>query len=114
QLPDRRQASADTDEHSARESGTPRLGLTLAPASEVDGPGSRGVAVTAIDPNGPAAERGVRVGDVILEVAGKAVSKPADVRQELADLHRNGKHAVLMRMRSGDSTKFVAVPLGKA
>jgi serine protease Do len=114
QLPDQRQARADTEEHGINESGTPRLGLTLAPASEVDGAGNRGVAVTAVDPNGPAAERGVQVGDVILDVAGKAVSKPADVRQELADLHKDGKHAVLMRMKSGDTTKFVAVPLGKA
>jgi serine protease Do len=113
-LPDQRQARADTEEHGINKSGTPRLGLTLAPASEVDGAGNRGVAVTAVDPNGPAAERGVQVGDVILDVAGKAVSKPADVRQELADLHKDGKHAVLMRMKSGDTTKFVAVPLGKA
>jgi serine protease Do len=114
QLPDQRQARADTEEHGTDESGTPRLGLTLAPASEVDGAGNYGVAVTAVDPNGPAAERGVQVGDVILDVAGKAVSKPGDVRQELADLHKDGKHAVLMRMKSGDTTKFVAVPLGKA
>jgi serine protease Do len=114
QLPNQRQARAEAEEHGTDESGTPRLGLTLAPASDVDGAGDRGVAVTAVDPNGPAAERGVQVGDVILDVAGKAVSKPADVRQELADLHKGGKHAVLMRMKSGDTTKFVAVPLGKA
>jgi serine protease Do len=51
---------------------------------------------------------------VILDVAGKAVSSPADVRQQLAVLHKEGKHAALMRMKSGDDTKFVAVPLGNA
>jgi serine protease Do len=51
---------------------------------------------------------------VILDVAGKAVSKPADVRQELVDLNKDGKHVVLMRMKSGNTKKFVAVPLGKA
>ena len=112
QLPDQRQARAD-HEGGSTENGT-RLGLTLAPASEVDGAGSRGVAITAVDPNGPAAERGVKEGDVILDVAGKAVSKPADVRQQIAELRRQGKHAVLMRMKSADGTKFVAVPLGNA
>jgi len=51
---------------------------------------------------------------VILDVAGKAVSKPADVRQQLTELRKEGKHAVLMRMKSGAGTKFVAVPLGNA
>jgi serine protease Do len=51
---------------------------------------------------------------VILDVAGKAVSKPEDVRQALVSLHKDGKRAVLMRVKSGDATKFVAVPFGKA
>jgi serine protease Do len=110
-LPDERQADAGSQGSS--ENDTPRLGLTLAPADAV-GAGSRGVAVTAVDPKGPAAERGIKEGDVILDVAGKAVSSPADVRQQLADLHKDGKHAALMRMKSGDDTKFVAVPLGNA
>jgi serine protease Do len=58
--------------------------------------------------------RGIKTGDVILDIAGKTVSKPEDVRQELASLHKEGKRAVLMRVKSGDATKFVAVPLGRA
>jgi serine protease Do len=108
QLPDQRQARAGP--RSTAESGSPQLGLTLAPASD----GNRGVVVTAVDPNGPAADRGVKEGDVILDIAGKAVSDPADVRQQLTDLRKEGRHAALMRMKSGDSTKFVAVPLGSA
>ncbi len=94
--------------------GTPRLGLTLAPANQVNGAGSDGVAVTAVDPNGLAAEHGVKTGDVILDIGGKTVSNAADVRQELANLNKEGKRTVLMRVKSGDATKFVAVPLGKA
>ena len=112
QLPDQRQARADR-EGGSTENGT-RLGLTLAPASEVDGAGNRGVTVTAVDPNGPAAERGVKEGDVILDVAGRAVSKPADVRQQIAEMRKEGKHTVLMRMKSADGTKFIAIPLGNA
>lgn len=109
-----RQASAGAEQQGASDSGTPRLGLTLAPASDVGGAGSQGVAVTAVDPNGPAAEHGIKTGDVILDVAGKSVSKPEDVRQELASLHKDGKRSVLMRVKSGDATRFVAVPLAKA
>jgi serine protease Do len=111
QLPNERQAQAG--ERGLSDSGTPRLGLTLAPANET-GAVDQGVAITAVDPNGPAAEHGVQTGDVILDVAGTAVSSPADVRKELADLHKAGKHTVLMRMKSGDTTKFVALPLGNA
>src|SRR5262249_56774795 len=74
-LPDERQANATPQ---SLDNGTPRLGLTLAPANAV-GAGNQGVAVTAIDPNGPAAERGMQSGDVILDVAGKVVSNPSDV-----------------------------------
>jgi len=42
------------------------------------------------------------------------VSTPADVRKQLAELRNEGKHTVLMRMKSGDGTKFVTVPLGNA
>jgi len=113
QLPDQRQANAG-DHRGTTENGVPHLGLSLAPSSDVAGAGDRGVVVTAVEPDGPAAERGVKEGDVILDVAGKAVSKPADVRQQLTDLRKEGKHAVLMRMKSGDGTKFVAIPLGNA
>jgi serine protease Do len=110
-LPDERQANAAP--RGSSEDGTPRLGLTLAPANAV-GAGNQGVSVTAVDPNGPAAEHGVQSGDVILDVAGKAVSSPADVSKEIADLHKAGKHTVLMRVKSNNGIKFVAVPFGNA
>ena len=112
ELSDQRQANAD--QQATPDNGTPRLGLTLAPASDVGGAGNQGVAVMAVDPNGPAAEYGIKTGDVILDIAGKTVSKPEDVRQELASLHKDGKHSVLMRVKSGDATRFVAVPFAKA
>ena len=113
QQPEQRQANTGTDRR-VMPDGTPRLGLTLAPASDVGGAGDQGVAVTSVDPNGPAAEHGIKTGDVILEVEGQAVSKPKDVRQQLANLQKDGKHTLLMRVKSGDTTSFVAVRLGKA
>ena len=73
QLPGERQAQVGFMGSETHDGGS-RLGLTLAPAGDVDGPGSKGVAVMAVDPNGPAAERGFQIGDRILDVAGKEVS----------------------------------------
>jgi len=92
--------------------GTPRLGLSVAPASEVAGAGDKGVVITAVDPEGPAAERGLKSGDVILDVAGKSVSNVSDLRSALKDAKSGGKKDVLIRVKSADNTHFVAVPIG--
>src|SRR5664280_749282 len=89
-----------------------KLGLTLAPAARVAGSGSEGVVVTGVDSSGVAAERGFSTGDVILEVAGKSVSTPADVREVVASARTEGKRSVLMRVKKGDNTRFVALPVG--
>jgi serine protease Do len=90
-----------------------KLGLTLAPAARVAGAGSEGVVVTGIDSSGVAAEHGFSTGDVILEVAGKSVSTPADVRKTIASVQTEGKRTVLLRVKSGDNTRFVALPVGR-
>ncbi len=113
ELPNERQAQADTDQHAAPTSGVPHLGLQLAPAAEVDGAGNQGVAVVGVEQGGPAAEHGLQTGDVILEVGGKQVAKPADVRDALVAAHKSGRHDVLMRVKTAQAaTRFVAVPLG--
>ena len=92
----------------------PRLGLTIAPAGQVAGSGSEGVVVTEVDPNGIASDQGFKTGDVILEVGGKKVANAADVRSALSDAQKDGKRTILMRVKSGDATKFVALRLSKA
>jgi serine protease Do len=114
ELPKDREARAATPDSAPQGTDTPRLGLTLAPAAQVAGGGAEGVVVTNVDPNGPASERGVKTGDVILDVGGKAVANPEDVRNAISDAHKNGKRTVLMRLKSNDATKFVAIPLAQA
>ena len=63
--------------------------------------------------SGAAADKGLKQGDVILEVAGKSVSTPADVRNMIASARTDGKRSVLVRLKSGDNTRFVALPVGK-
>src|SRR5262249_12235325 len=114
ELPQQREAKADAKASEKMGSEGPRLGLALAPAGQVQGAGSEGVVVTAVDPDGPAAEHGFKTGDIILDVGGKTVSTPSDVRKALADARGNAKRIVLMRVKSGEATKFVAVPIARA
>src|SRR5262245_6488860 len=111
ELPKERAAMTDS---APQGTDTPRLGLTLAPAGQGAGGGAEGVVVTNVDPSGPASEHGVKTGDVILEVGGKTVNTPDDVRNAISDAHKDGKRSGLMRMKSNDTTKFVAIPLARA
>ena len=111
-MPAEREASAG--ETARPTHGVPHLGLTVAPANEVAGAGAQGVVVTAVDPDGPAAQAGLRSGTVILDVAGKAVGNAGDVVNALKEAQAQGRHDVLMRVKVGDNTAFVAVPLGNA
>jgi len=112
QLPNAQEAKADVD--ADRKDSTmdvPRLGMTVAPAEKVEGAGKMGVVVTKVDPKSAAADRGFKKGDVILEVAGKSVANPSDVREAIEATRKDKKGSVLMRLRSGDASRYVAVPL---
>jgi serine protease Do len=111
ELPKERQARAGGEEQHEQPGSAevPKLGLSLAPARN----GGEGVVVTQVDSNGTASDR-FQTGDVILDVNGKAVSSPADVRKAVAEAQSSGRKSVLMRVKSGQGTRFVAVPLGNA
>jgi serine protease Do len=114
QLPNAQQANADTEGNgkgATHDTDVSSLGLTVAPAGKVDGAGKAGVVITKVEPKGAAAERGVKKGDMILEVAGKSISKPGDVSEALEAARTDKKSSVLMRLRSGDASRYVAVPL---
>ncbi len=91
-----------------------QLGIQIAPAKEVDGAGDKGVAIVGVDPNGTAAEQGLATGNVILDVSGKPVSTPDDVKAGIASAKSQGKKAVMMRIQTADGARFVAVPFPKA
>jgi serine protease Do len=110
ELPKSREALATIPDSDATGASLPKLGLSLAPA----GSGSEGVIVTDVDPNGPASEQGLKTGDVILEVGGSKVATASDVRNAIGEAQKNGKRAVLMRVKSDNMTKFVAIPFAHA
>jgi len=113
-LPNEKAAANQEKSGAGPDNDMPKLGLTLAPSNKMSGAEGSGVVVTAVDPSGVAADHGFRVGDVILDVGGKSVSNPSDVRKQLADARKEGKRALMFRVKSGEGTRFVAMPLGNA
>ncbi len=115
ELPKDRQARASTQENrDSPSTDLPRLGLSLAPAAGVSGAGTQGVVVTQVEQDGAAAAHGFKTGDVILDVGGKAVNAPADVSRAMNDAKTGGKRTVLMRVKSEQGTRYVAIPVGDA
>jgi serine protease Do len=110
QIPGEHQASAEGAGSTEREGF--HLGVMLAPADR-DDPDAKGVTITAVDPDGAAAQQGLEPGDVILNVNGAEVSSPSQVREALADAKSQGKHDVLMKVKARKSTIFVAIPLAQ-
>jgi serine protease Do len=95
------------------------LGLSLAPAAKIPGAGEEGVVITEVDPASDAADKGLKPGDVILQVAGVDVANPSDVAsgvKKAMDGAKTDKDTVkvLMQVKSGDQTRFVALSLKKA
>jgi serine protease Do len=105
-LPDQREANANPETTRQKGTSVPRLGVSVAPAAD-------GVIVTGVDPDGLAAEQGIKSGDVILQAGGKRVGTAVDLRNVVEAAQKAGKHSVLMRVKSVDGIKFVAVPVGR-
>jgi serine protease Do len=112
QMPSERTAQAETSGQGTA-ANTPHLGLAVEPANTA-GAGEKGVVVTAVEPDSPAAQQGIEPGDVILDVNGKQVGNAADIRKAMTDAKNQGKHDLLLRVKTAKATLFVAVPFGKA
>jgi len=108
-MPADKTASAEShnfdDNGASASSALAKLGLTLRAAH-----GQDGVMVTDVDPDGAAAEKGLKEGDVILEVAGKSVSRPSEVVEAIDTAKSDGKKSVLLRVKSGDGERYLTLP----
>ncbi len=102
--PEQREANAAAELPRQKGASVPRVGVSVAPVAE-------GVIVTSVDPDGPAADQGLASGDVILQADGKRVAGAVDLRNTVEAAQKAGKRALLMRVKSSDGVKFVAVPL---
>ena len=82
------------------------LGFSVGPASD---PKDEGVVIKDIDSDSDAALKGLRVGDTILEVQGRVIKTPQDVIAGVKKARDDGRKAVLLRVKQGETIRFVAV-----
>ena len=72
----------------------------------------KGVVVSTVEPNSPAADKGLHPGDVIEEINQQAVESPADVSKSIAALKNAGKKSALLLVSNGaGDVRFVALAL---
>ncbi len=93
------------------------LGMTLAPIDQGArdhfhlGADQKGVVVTDVAPSGAAAQRGVKPGDVIVEVQQAEVNSPDDVRRRVETVRREDRKSVLVLIQRPDGLSWVPLPL---
>ena len=73
----------------------------------------KGVVVTRVTPDSPAAEKQLQAGDVILEVDQKAVTTPQEVTDIVAKLQAQKKRSVLLFVERQGDPRFAALRLSK-
>lgn len=71
-----------------------------------------GVLVTGVSGDGAAAERGLRPGDIVVEVAQEEVSTPSQLAEKVRAIEKSGRKSVLLLIQRGGDLRFVAVRLG--
>ena len=72
----------------------------------------KGVVVTEIDPQSPAAQKNIKVGDVIVEAGQDTVSSPDDIARGIEKVRKAGRKAVLLRVEDNKGDlRFVALPV---
>ncbi|MBP2292113.1 serine protease Do [Azospirillum rugosum] len=76
-------------------------------------PELKGVVVTEVSNNSTASEKGMRPGDVIIEVGQEEVRKPEDVATKIQKAKEQGKKSILLLVDRKGDLRFVAIPLGQ-
>ena len=93
------------------------LGARLAPITDElrdkykISPDQKGVVVTDVTPDGAAAGRGLKPGDIIVEVQQEPVATPADVQERMDRYRKQNRRTVLMLVQSSEGLRWVPVPL---
>ena len=106
---------ADEDGHPISSNKLPELGMSLQKltsdlAEQFGYAGAHGVLVTDVSSGSIAARAGIQRGNLIEEVNREAVESPAQVKKLIKE---SGRNVVLLLVRQGDASRFLALKLNK-
>ncbi len=71
----------------------------------------KGVLITDVGQGTPASDRGLKAGDVIVEVQQEDVTNPADVQDRVEKVRKAGRASVLFLVQSSDGLRWVPLSL---
>ena len=74
---------------------------------------AKGVVVLKVDENGPAAEKGIRPGDLIVEISQQEASGPEVIEAKVAEAKKAGRKSVLLLLEGQSGLRFVAIRIAK-
>jgi serine protease Do len=97
--------------------GTPVLGMKLGELTpelrqRFNIQGGEGVVVTEVDAKSQANEKGIKAGDIIVEMDLTKVTKPAEISDLLKKAEQGRKTSVLLLVQRGEDRRFVALRIG--
>lgn len=72
---------------------------------------AEGVAILSVDAEGPAAEKGIRTGELIVEVSQKEVTHPDEIKKAVKKAVENKQKSLLLLIDGEEGLRFVAVKL---
>jgi len=70
---------------------------------------AKGLIIVKVEPNGPAEEKGIQRGNVIVEVGQKEVSTPQDAIDLIGQAKKKNRKSVLLLLENANGLRFVAV-----
>lgn len=107
-LPSDKKASETTSQSSEVEKGDnlEEYGLYVTPSDD-----NSGMTITDMDPESDAAERGMRIGDVVVGVNNQTVKSLSDIKDAIASAKKDGRKAVLFQLQNNGQNRFVALPI---
>jgi serine protease Do len=93
------------------------LGLTLSPVTpdlrlkfSLAGD-AKGLVVVGVAPGSPAAAKGIRPGDVVMEAAQQELKRPDQLTGEIADAEKSGRKSILLLVDRQGDLRFVPLRL---
>ena len=112
-----KQASGPSEDKGKGGESVGELGITV---SAIDaqardrfnlGDDAQGLVVTDVDPDGPAAEQGLRPGETIVEIGQEKISTPAQLAEKVKAAKEAGRKSVLLLVEGEGGLRFVAIRL---